>query len=114
MVKTWLQEKKALLPSPEEFRYLHEYEEYDCKKGGILIVGLNLHAVFNEDSEEDHAKVDKWKKDYKIKDERNTSDCLLDNYPYFNTFTRRDTSNSKKIDEVSVVDADEERKQEKV
>ena len=70
--------------------------------------------MFNEDSEEDPAKVDKWKKDYKIEDKRKTSDRLLDNYPYFKTFAGRDTTNSKKVNEVSVVDADEERKQEKV
>ena len=66
--------------------------------------------MFNEDSEEDPAKVDKWKKDYKIEDKRKTSDRLLDNYPYFKTFAGRDTTNSKKVNEVSVVDADEERK----
>ena len=99
--------KKDLLPTPELFRYLHEYKEYDYKKGGILIVGLNPHAEFNEDLEEDPAKVDKWKKDYKIEDKRNTSCCLLNNYPYFKTFTGRDTLNSKEVDKVSEVDEDE-------
>lgn len=90
--------KKDLLPSPKEFRYLHEYEEYDYKKGGILIVGLNPHAEFNKDSEEDPAKVDNWRKKYKIKDKRNTSCCLLNNNPYFKTFTGELKMNLREVD----------------
>ena len=34
-LKPDLSGKKDLLPSPEEFRYLHEYKEYDYKKGAF-------------------------------------------------------------------------------
>ena len=34
---------KSFLPSPSNFRYLHEFKEYEYTKGGILVVGLNPH-----------------------------------------------------------------------
>ena len=34
---------KSFLPSPHNFRYLHEFKEYEYTKGGILVVGLNPH-----------------------------------------------------------------------
>ena len=34
---------KSFLPSPENFRYLHEFKEYEYRKKGILVVGLNPH-----------------------------------------------------------------------
>ena len=70
---------ETLLPEPNKFRYLHEFNDYDHTKGGILIVGLNPHIGENENES-------KWREKYNI-NERNTSDCLLTKYSYFKKFT---------------------------
>lgn len=72
---------ETLLPESNKFRYLHEFNDYDHTKGGILIVGLNPHIGENETDS-------KWREKYKI-DERNTSDCLLKKYPYFKKLTAK-------------------------
>ena len=78
----------VLLPHPTRFRYLHEYEEYDGKKGGILIVGFNPHVQAKGKNGEIESENDReiWKNRYEI-GERNTSDLLLNKYPYFSLFT---------------------------
>ena len=75
------------LPDPDRFRYLHEFKDYDHTKGGILIVGLNPHIGKNE-------KDSKWREKFNI-DERNTSDCLLTEYPYFKKFTAKSESDNE-------------------
>lgn len=76
-----------ILPNSDNFRYLHEFKDYDHTKGGILIVGLNPHIGNNE-------KDSKWREKYNI-DERNTSDCLLTEYPYFKKFTAKSEYNEE-------------------
>ena len=75
------------LPDPDRFRYLHEFKDYDHRKGGILIVGLNPHMGEDEDSY-------KWRTRYQI-NERNTSDSLLLEYPYFKKFTAKSEYNEE-------------------
>ena len=80
-----------IVPDPDKFRYLHEFKDYDLTKGGILIVGLNAHIGENE-------KESEWRARYQI-DERNTSDLLLTEYPYFKKFTAKpeyDKENNEK------------------
>lgn len=77
--KLLMNDHSEALPDPVKFRYLHEFNDYDITKGGILVVGLNPHIGENENDS-------KWREKYKI-DERNTSDCLLKEYPYFKKFT---------------------------
>ena len=74
-------------PDPREFRYLHEFKNHDHTKGGILVVGLNPHIGEKE-------KDSKWRERYSI-DERNTSDCLLTEYPYFKKFTAKSEYNKE-------------------
>jgi hypothetical protein len=77
---------KIMLPNPKDFEYFNEFKEYDGVKGGILIVGLNPHKV--ED-------MNKLIKKYSIEKDRNTSDKLLKEYPYFSLFTTKEHSKSK-------------------
>ena len=85
---------KSFLPSPHNFRYLHEFKEYEYTKGGILVVGLNPHLgkekTGAESQSNNHTSEDgideEWKKKYKIENARNTSDFLLKNYSYFKLF----------------------------
>lgn len=85
---------KSFLPSPSNFRYLHEFKEYEYIKGGILVVGLNPHLgkekKKDESQSENHTSDgidEEWKKKYKIENTRNTSNFLLENYSYFKLFT---------------------------
>ena len=86
---------KSFLPSPHNFRYLHEFKEYEYTKGGILVVGLNPHLGKEKEEAESQSNnhtsedgIDEgWKKKYKIENARNTSDFLLKNYSYFKLFT---------------------------
>lgn len=76
------------LPDPDKFRYLHEFDGFDLKNGGILIVGLNPHIGKNENEEV-------WRNKYCIDNVRNTSNCLLREYSYFKKFTEKSDKNEE-------------------
>lgn len=75
-------DSRKYLPDPDRFRYLHEFENSDKVRGGILIAGLNPHIGANEDEMI-------WRKKYEIDGIRNTSDKLLREYRYFKRFTAK-------------------------